>query len=82
MQEISELKEAFTIANEANLSPAELEDLEKREMVMEDQRNLILRGRQEKAWEIAKELLDVLDDQTISEKTGLTLEAIQQLRQG
>jgi predicted transposase/invertase (TIGR01784 family) len=82
MQEISELKEAFTIANEANLSPAELEDLEKREMVMEDQRNLILRGRQEKALEIAKQLLDVLDDQTISEKTGLTLEAIQQLRQG
>jgi predicted transposase/invertase (TIGR01784 family) len=86
MEEISELKEAFTIANEANLSPAELEDLEKREMVIEDQRNAVRKGREEgmreKALEIAKQLLDVLDDQTISEKTGLTLEAIQQLRQG
>ena len=82
MEAVSEIKQAFVIANEANLSPAELEDLEKREMVIEDQRNLILRGRQEKAWEIAQQLLDVLDDQTISEKTGLTLEDIQQLRQG
>jgi predicted transposase/invertase (TIGR01784 family) len=89
MQEISELKEAFTIANEANLSPTELEDLEKREMVIEDQRNAVQKGLEEgieegmrrKALEIAKQLLDVLDDQTISEKTGLTLEAIQQLRQ-
>jgi predicted transposase/invertase (TIGR01784 family) len=94
MEEISELKEAFTIANEANLSPAELEDLEKREMVIEDQRNAVRKGREEgieegieegmrrKALEIAKQLLDVLDDQKISEKTGLTLEDIQQLRQG
>jgi hypothetical protein len=63
-----------------------LEDLEKREMVMEDQRNAVRKGREEgmreKAWEIAKQLLDVLDDQTISKKTGLTIEDIQQLRQG
>lgn len=90
MGEISEIQQAFTIANEANLSREELEDLEKREMVIEDQRNLILRGQQEgreegmreRSFEIAKELLDVLDDQTISQKTGLTLEDIQQLRQG
>ncbi|MEY3867711.1 MAG: hypothetical protein RLZZ338_1602 [Cyanobacteriota bacterium] len=98
MGEVSEIKQAFGIANEANLSRAELEDLEKREMFIEDQRNLIVRGRQEgleegrqegrqegmreKALEIAKQLLDVLDDQTISEKTGLTSEDIQQLRQG
>ena len=30
--------------------------------------------------EIAKNLLDVLDDETISLKTGLTIEKIQQLR--
>ncbi|MEY3869971.1 MAG: hypothetical protein RLZZ338_3862, partial [Cyanobacteriota bacterium] len=82
MEEVSEIKQAFVIANEANLSPRELEDLEKREMVMEDQRNLILRGRLEKALEIAKQFLDVVDDQTLSQKTGLTLEDIQQLRQG
>ena len=90
MQEISELKEAFTIANEANLSPTELEYLEKREMVIEDQRNAVRKGieegmeagRLEKALEIAKQFLDVVDDQTLSQKTGLTLEDIQQLRQG
>ncbi|MEY3866947.1 MAG: Rpn family recombination-promoting nuclease/putative transposase [Microcoleaceae cyanobacterium] len=94
MGEISEIQQAFAIANEANLSREELEDLEKREMVIEDQRNLILRGRQEgrqegleegmrkKALEIAKQFLNVVDDQTISQKTGLTLDDIQQLRQG
>jgi len=90
MSVVPEIKEAFAIANEANLSRAELEDLEKREMVLEDQRNLVLRGQREgleegmrkKALEIAQQLLDVLDDQTIIEKTGLTLEDIQQLRQG
>ena len=75
-----------------------MEALEKREMVIEDQRNLIVRGLQEglekglqkgreegkrtKALEIAQQLLDVLDDATISQKTGLTIEDIQQLRQG
>jgi predicted transposase/invertase (TIGR01784 family) len=86
MGEVSEIKQAFEIANEANLSPVELEDLEKREMFIKEPLNLIVRGRQEgmreKALEIAKQLLDVLDDQKISEKTGLTLEDIQQLRQG
>jgi len=90
MSAVPEIKEAFAIANEANLSRAELEDLEKREMVLEDQRNLVLRGQREgleegmrkKALEIAQQLLDVLDDQTIIEKTGLTLEDIQQLREG
>jgi predicted transposase/invertase (TIGR01784 family) len=90
MEEISELKEAFTIANEANLSPTELEDLEKLEMVIEDQRNAVRKGLEEgieegmrrKALEIAKQFLDVVDDQTLSQKTGLTLEDIQQLRQG
>jgi predicted transposase/invertase (TIGR01784 family) len=106
MGEVSEINQAFEMANEANLSLAELEALEKREMVIEDQRNLIVRGLQEglekglqkglqkgrqegleegmrkRTLEIAGQLLDVLDDQTIIQKTGLTLEDIQQLRQG
>ncbi len=97
MSEYTEIEQAFVIANEANLTRAELEDLEKREMFIEDQRNLVLRGKlegreegreegrqegmREKALEIAKALLDLLDDRTISQKTGLTLEDIQQLRQ-
>lgn len=80
MGEVAEIQQAFDIANEANLSREELDDLEKREMVLEDQRNLIVRGRQEKALEIAKQLLDIVDDQTLSQTTGLTLEEIQQLR--
>jgi hypothetical protein len=35
------------IANQANLSPEELEDLEKREMFLEDQQGAIIKGRQE-----------------------------------
>ena len=85
MGEISEIQQAFNIANEANLTREELEDLEKREMVLEDQRNLIRRGQQEgmkqKALEIARQLLNVLDNQTLSQTTGLTLEEIEQLRQ-
>jgi len=38
-------------------------------------------GMKRKALEIARQLLDVLDDQTIMQKTGLTLEDIQGLRQ-
>ena len=37
-------------------------------------------GRQEKALEIARNLIDVLDDQTIAEKTGLRAEEIARLR--
>jgi len=38
-------------------------------------------GSQQKAKEIAQQLLDVLDDETISLKTGLTLAQVRQLRQ-
>lgn len=36
-------------------------------------------GEQNKAVEIAKNLLDVLDDETISAKTGLTMEEVKKL---
>ena len=38
-------------------------------------------GEKNKAIEIAKNLLDVLNDETISLKTGLTIEKIKQLRE-
>lgn len=38
------------------------------------------RGEKNKALEIAKNLLDVLDNETIAVKTGLTIEEIQKLR--
>jgi predicted transposase/invertase (TIGR01784 family) len=37
-------------------------------------------GKQERELEIARNLLDVLDDATIALKTGLTVEQIQSLR--
>jgi predicted transposase/invertase (TIGR01784 family) len=44
---VPEIGKALGIANQANLSPEELEDLEKREMFLEDQRGAIIKGRQE-----------------------------------
>lgn len=97
MANIPQLQKAFTIANETTLTPAELEDLEKREIYIYDQRNAIKKavrlareaalkqgieqGKQESKLEIARQLIGLLDDQTISETTGLNIEQIQQLRQ-
>ncbi len=47
MRIVPEIGKAFRIANQANLSPEELEDLEKREMFLEDQQGAIIKGRQE-----------------------------------
>lgn len=93
MGEVPAIHHAFTVAQQSKLSRKELEVLEKREMFLHDSRNAILKARQEgrkegeqvgekrKALEIARQLLDVLDVETISQKTGLTVADIQQLRQ-
>jgi predicted transposase/invertase (TIGR01784 family) len=97
MGEVSEIKQAFGIANEANLSLEELEDLEKREMFIEDQRGLVTKslqqglqqgreeglteGMKQKAIDIAKQLIGKLDNETISRTTGLSLEEIQRFPQ-
>ena len=90
MGAVPEIKKAFEIANQANLSREELEDLEQREIYIHDQRNAIKRalkqgreeGRRETQIEIAKQLLDVLDEELISQKTGLSIEEIKQLKPG
>ncbi len=41
----------------------------------------IEKGEKNKAIEIAKNLLDILDDETISMKTGLTIEEVKALRE-
>ena len=38
------------------------------------------RGSKQKAQEIARQLLDVLDDSTIAQTTGLTIEEVKKLR--
>jgi predicted transposase/invertase (TIGR01784 family) len=52
---VPEIGKALRIANQANLSSEELEDLEKREMFLEDQRGAIIKGRQEGRQEGIKE---------------------------
>ena len=100
MDNIPEIKKAFYIANQANLNLDELEEQEKSEIFIQDQRGAITKaaresleqgrqegrqegleeGLQQKAEEIARKMLGVLDDRSIAEMTGLTLEEVQALR--
>lgn len=81
------------MANCVGLTREELEDLEHQEIYIQDQQNDITKAvkqavsqavsqaTKEKAIEIAKGLLDVLDEATISQTTGLSIEEIQKLKQ-
>ena len=81
------------MANCVGLTREELEDLEHQEIYIQDQRNAITKAvkqavsqavsqaTKEKAIEIGKGLLDVLDEATISQTTGLSIEEIQKLKQ-
>jgi predicted transposase/invertase (TIGR01784 family) len=84
MARVPEIQKAFEIANQASLSREELEDLEKREIYIHDQRNTIKKAVnqavKQKSIEIAKRLLNVLDEETISQTTGLSLEEVQKLK--
>ncbi|MEG3899879.1 MULTISPECIES: Rpn family recombination-promoting nuclease/putative transposase [unclassified Microcoleus] len=101
METVSEIQQAFAIANETNLNPEELADLEARERYILDQQGILRKGieegreqgreegreeglalgMREKALEIARQLLNVLDNPTISQTTGLSVEDIQNLRE-
>jgi predicted transposase/invertase (TIGR01784 family) len=84
MDSVPEIHQAFDIANQVNLSPEELEDIERREMFIYDQQGAILKAaqeaRQEEKLAIARQLLDRLDDATISQTTGLSIEDVRKLR--
>jgi len=96
MEAIPEIKKAFYIANQANLTLEELEDQEKSEIFFQDQRGAITKalrqgreqgikeGREEgekrKAFEIARKMLNVLDDIAICEMTGLALAEVESLK--
>jgi predicted transposase/invertase (TIGR01784 family) len=87
LDEVPALHHAFEVAKQSKLSKKELELLEKREMFLHDNRNAILKAKQdgraegerEKAREIVRSLLDLLDLKTISLKTGLSITEIQSL---
>ena len=80
---------AFEIANKCGLSPEELDDQERREIFIQDQRGAITlaeqrgkqHGMQQERLRIAEGLLDLIDnDALIAEKTGLSVETVGQLR--
>jgi predicted transposase/invertase (TIGR01784 family) len=81
MDDIPELHRAFEIANQADLTPSELEDLERREMLIYDQQGAINLGREEEKRGIARNLLAQLNDEAIASATGLSLKAVEELRQ-
>jgi predicted transposase/invertase (TIGR01784 family) len=88
MDSIPEIHQAFNIANQASLSREEVEDLERREQFIYDQQGAIIKasqegreeGMREKAIAIARQLLSRLDDETISQTTGLSVENVRNLR--
>lgn len=100
MDAVPAIHQAFEVANQANLTRDELEDIERREMFIYDQQGAIAlgreegreegrqegleegldRGRKEAMLEIAKNSLDRLDDETISQITGLNIEEVRNLR--
>jgi predicted transposase/invertase (TIGR01784 family) len=89
---VPEIHKAFGIANQVNLSPDELANIERQEMFIYDQQGAIIKavkdaaqeakqeGRQEEKQAIAQQLLDRLDDETISQTTGLSIEEVRNLR--
>jgi predicted transposase/invertase (TIGR01784 family) len=109
MESIPEIKKAFYVANQANMTLEELEDQEKREIFIQDQRGAIAkalrlgleqgleqgpelgleqglergleRGSQQRAIEIAKKMLNLMDDRAICELTGLAIADLELLRQ-
>lgn len=80
MDIVPEIHQAFDIANQVNLNPDELDDLEQQEMFIYDQQGALLKARKEEKLAIARQLLDRLDDETISQTTGLSIEEIRNLR--
>ncbi len=86
MAAVSEVRQAFEIANRANLSVEELEELEGEELFFADQegavRLALQEGRKQEKFAIARQLLDFMGTEEIARVTGLHLEAIEGLRHG
>jgi predicted transposase/invertase (TIGR01784 family) len=78
------IEHAFQVAQQSKLTRKELEIVEKSQMLLHDNRNALLyaeqQGKLKAKLEIAKQLLDVLDVETIAQKTGLTVTEIESLR--
>ncbi|MCC3415676.1 MAG: Rpn family recombination-promoting nuclease/putative transposase [Microcoleus sp. PH2017_29_MFU_D_A] len=88
MDVIPEIHQAFDIANQVNLNPDELDAIERQEMFIYDQQGVIIyaekqarkEAKKEATLAIARQLLDRLDDATIAQITGLSVQDVQNLR--
>ena len=89
MNDIPEIKKAFYIANQANLTSDELEDQEKEEVYIQDQRGVVTKAlkqgleqgvQQEKAAIAKKMLLNLMDDRLICQITGLSMAELASLK--
>jgi predicted transposase/invertase (TIGR01784 family) len=92
MGEVAEIQQAFDIANQAGLTPEELDEFEHQWMFIQDQQGAVTyaeekgvekgieKGSRAMQRSIALKLLPTLDDDEISQATGLTVEYIRSLR--
>jgi predicted transposase/invertase (TIGR01784 family) len=88
MGEVAEIQQAFDIANQASLTPEELDEFEHQWMFIQDQQGAVTyaeekgieKGGRSMQRSIAQNLLLTLDDATIAQTTGLSLEEVRSLR--
>ncbi len=88
MGAVAAIQQAFDIANRAGLTPEELDEFEHQWMYIADQRGAIAYAREDGRKEgsqamqrsIIEKLLLTLDDATVSQITGLSLDEIRSLR--
>jgi predicted transposase/invertase (TIGR01784 family) len=92
MGNVPAIRQAFEVANQANLNRDELEELEHQSIFIQDQRNAISlankQGREEGREEgassmqktIAMNLLSTMDNAAIAQMTGLSLADVEALR--
>ena len=96
MGNVTEIQRAFDIANRAMLTREELDELENQSFFIQDQQGAIVKalkqgikqgleqgieqGNKQTKIEIARRLIGVVDDRTISEMTDLTLDEITDLK--
>ncbi|MCA6596446.1 MAG: Rpn family recombination-promoting nuclease/putative transposase [Pseudanabaena sp. M046S1SP1A06QC] len=81
---VSEIKKAFDMANQANFTLSELKDQQKLEISIQNQRvtiaQAIQQGVQQRTIEIARKMLNLLEDVTISQITGLSINELEALK--
>jgi predicted transposase/invertase (TIGR01784 family) len=88
MGNVPAIRQAFEVANQANLNRDELEELEHQSIFIQDQRNAVSlankQGREEGASSmqktIAMNLLSTMDNAAIAQMTGLSLADVEALR--